>query len=144
MILREFYYSLRTLLRRFAAFLTSILGSAALLLSVVGLYGLMSHIVTHRAQEIGIRMALGAQLGDVLKLVVKQDMGLIAIGLVAGIIAALVLTRLVVSLLFGVSPTDLVTFTAVAMMLVIVGLLACYFPARRAMKVNPIEVVRCE
>jgi putative ABC transport system permease protein len=130
--------------RRFGLLLTSILGTGALLLSMLGLYSLMSHIVLHRTREIGVRMALGANVWDVLKLVLRQALILVIIGIALGIAISFATGRLVASLLFGVTATDQITFAVVAVILVIVALVACYIPARRAMKVDPIEALRYE
>lgn len=130
--------------RRFALLLTSILGSAALFLSMLGLYSLMSHIVAHRTHEIGVRMALGANVRDVCKLVLRQGLGLVVKGIALGILISLATGRLIASLLFGVNPTDYITFGFVSLLLVIVALVACYVPIRRAKKIDPIEALRYE
>jgi len=130
--------------RRLNMLLMGLFGGLAMLLSAVGIYGLLSHAVTQRTQEMGIRMALGAQVGDVLKLVLRQGMMLALAGEAIGLIGAFVLTRLIRGLLFGVTPNDATTFVAVAGVLAIVALLACYLPARRATKVDPLVALRYE
>jgi putative ABC transport system permease protein len=130
--------------RRFTLTLMVLFGVIALLLSAIGIYGVMAFAVTQRTQEIGIRMALGASALDVLKMVVGSGMFLAAIGVAVGLIGAFALTRLMASLLFGVSPTDLVTFGLVTAGLLTVALLACYIPARRATKVDPLVALRYE
>jgi putative ABC transport system permease protein len=130
--------------RRFTLMLMVLFGVIALVLSAIGIYGVMAFAVTQRTQEIGIRMALGASALDVLKMVVGSGMFLAAIGVVVGLIGAFALTRLMASLLFGVSPTDLVTFGFVTGGLLMVALLACYIPARRATKVDPLVALRYE
>ena len=130
--------------RRFALLLTSILGVSALLLSMLGLYSLMSHIVSHRTHEIGVRMALGANIRDVIKLVLKQALGLVVVGAVLGILVSIATGRLLASLLFGVSTMDPLTIASVAIILLLVALLACYIPTRRAMNIDPIEALRYE
>lgn len=130
--------------RRLNMLLMGLFGGLALLLSAVGIYGLLSHAVTQRTQEMGIRMALGAQVGDVLKLVLRQGMMLAIAGEVIGLVGAFALTRLMRGLLFGVTPNDATTFVVVAGVLAIVALLACYIPARRATKVDPLIALRYE
>jgi putative ABC transport system permease protein len=130
--------------RRFTLTLMLLFGVIALVLSAIGIYGVMAFAVTQRTQEIGIRMALGASALDVLKMVVGSGMFLAVIGVAVGLIGAFAVTRLMASLLFGVSPTDLVTFGLVTAGLLMVALLACYIPARRATKVDPLVALRYE
>jgi len=129
---------------RFSTTLLSIFAGVALVLTIVGLYGVMSYSVAQRTNEIGIRLALGAQSRDVLLMVVKQGSMLILLGLVIGLAGAYALTRLIESLLFGVTPKDPFTFAAVAVLLAVVALMACYIPAWRATKVDPLEALRYE
>jgi putative ABC transport system permease protein len=129
---------------RFNMFLLGIFAFTALLLASVGIYGVISYSVTQRTREIGIRMALGAQQRDVLKLVIKQGMLLVLIGVVIGLIASFAISRVMSSLLYGISATDPLTFALVALILSIVAFLACYFPARRATSVDPMIALHCE
>ena len=115
-----------------------------MLLAVIGIYGVMSYTVTRSTREIGIRMVLGAQARDVLRLVVGKGLTLMVIGMAIGLIAAFGLTRLMVGLLFGVSATDPLTFVLIALLLLGVTLLACYLLARRAIKVTPVVALRFE
>ena len=124
--------------------LLGIFSAIALVLATAGIYGVMAYFVSQRTREIGIRMALGAQWPDVLKLVMRSGMSLVTIGLIIGLGGALALTRLMTSVLFEVSPTDPVTFVAVALCLIVAALLACYIPARRATKVDPLVALRYE
>jgi putative ABC transport system permease protein len=130
--------------RRTPMLLLSAFAGAALLLAMMGIYGVTAYYVTQRTQEIGIRMALGAQMGDVLKLVLKGGMLLAVIGVGAGLVGAFVLTRWMTTMLFGVKPTDWMTFAAVSGCLLVTALLACYLPARRATKVDPLVALRYE
>ena len=124
--------------------LFGIFSGIALLLATAGIYGVMAYFVTQRTREIGVRVALGAQWGDVLKLILKSGMSLVTIGLTIGLAGALTLTRLMTSLLFEVSPTDPLTFGGVALCVIVATLLACYIPARRAIKVDPLIALRYE
>jgi putative ABC transport system permease protein len=129
---------------RFDAWLFGAFAALALLLTAIGVYGLLSFSVARRTAEIGTRMALGAGRGDVLRMVLRQGVGLVAVGLVVGLAGAVLVTRSLEGLLFGVKPTDPLSFAAVAVLLLAVGLAASYFPARRAMKVDPLVALRYE
>jgi len=130
--------------RRFAVVLLSIFGALALLLAAIGLYGVLAFTVSQRTREIGIHIALGARARDVLVMVIRQGMSLVLIGIGFGMLGAYALTRAMQSLLFEITPTDSLTFVVVPLLLAVVGFLACYLPARRATKVNPLEALRYE
>jgi len=129
---------------RMAAIALGSFGMLALILAAVGIYGVMSHVVAGRTREIGLRMALGAQLSDVQKLILKQGMLLAAIGSLCGLLVAFGGARLMKSLLYGVSASDPITFTSVALLLLGIALLACWVPARRASRVEPMIALRAE
>jgi putative ABC transport system permease protein len=129
---------------RFAAALLSLFAALALVLAAVGIYGVMAYDVADRTREIGVRMALGAEARDVLRLIIGQGLKLVLIGVALGLIVALTLTRLMKALLFGVSATDPLTFGVVAALLAAIALLACWLPARRATKVDPMVALKYE
>ena len=127
---------------RFVSWLMGVFAGLALLLSAIGVYGVLAQTVARRTQEIGLRMALGAGRGDILRLVMRRGLGLVGVGLAIGGVCALLMTRLLQTLLFGVSQTDPVTFAGVMLTLGAVALLATWIPARRAMRVDPLVALR--
>jgi putative ABC transport system permease protein len=131
-------------LRRYPSYLIGSLAALALILAVVGLYGLISHLVLQRTREIGIRVALGAQRRDIMRMVLRQGLRATVVGVTIGVVAGLALTRLLRSLLYGVTPGDWLTFLSVALLLLVVALAACSIPARRATRVDPIVALRYE
>jgi putative ABC transport system permease protein len=131
-------------LERMGTKLLSLFGLLALTLAAVGVYGVVSFAATERTREMGVRMALGAARGEILRLMLARSLRSVVVGIAVGVAAALALARLIASLLFGVGPADPVTFAAVAAALVAVGLLASYIPARRATRVDPVAALRAE
>jgi ABC-type antimicrobial peptide transport system permease subunit len=129
---------------RLSAGLATAFGLLVLVLAATGLYSVMNYAVSRRTRELGIRMAIGAQISDMLKLVISEGMILVTIGTVIGLIGAFTVTGLLSSLLFGISPTNLPTFAVAALILLGVSLVACYIPARRATKVDPMIALRYE
>ena len=128
----------------FTLVMLGIAGAMALVLGIIGIYGVISYAVSQRNREIGIRLALGAQQGEVLHMVLRQGANIAFVGVVIGIGVAAALTRLMQKLLFGVTAHDPVTFATVAVLLITIALLACYVPARRAMRVDPMVALRYE
>jgi predicted permease len=129
---------------RTGAAVLGVFGLLGLVLAAIGIYGVMSYSVSRRTREIGLRMALGAETRDVIKLIVKQGMGLTLIGVTIGVMLAVAVTRLLASLLYGVTSTDPATFAGVVLFVIVVAVLACYLPARRATKVDPMMALRRE
>jgi putative ABC transport system permease protein len=130
--------------RRFTMLLLASFAAVAVLLSAIGVYGVLSYLVSQRTQEIGVRIAIGATAGDVVRLFVREGAALALIGVAFGLVGAMLVTRALTTLLFGVTTTDPFTFTAVAGTLAIVALLASYLPARRAARVDPMTALRMD
>ena len=130
--------------QRFAMLMLGAFAVFALILAVVGVYGVMSHLVAQGAHDIGLRMALGAQRSSIVMMVLRQGMELTVAGVVLGLLGAIGLTRVMASLLFGISATDVATFSTVPLLLVAIALLASYVPARRATRVDPVVALRDE
>jgi putative ABC transport system permease protein len=129
---------------RFSAFLMGLFAVVALLLASVGIYGVIAYSVSRRTHELGVRVAMGAVRADILGLVLRQGMRLVTIGILVGLAASLFMTRLLSSLLYGIGAADALTFVGVVVLLLGVAVLACYLPARRATKVDPIVTLRYE
>ena len=131
-------------LRRYPSYLIGCFAALALILAVVGLYGLISHLVLQRTREIGIRVALGAQRRDILRVVLRQGVRATLAGVAVGAIAGLALTRFLSSLLYGVAAWDPLTFASIVTLIAAVAFLACWLPARRASRVDPVIALRAE
>ena len=130
--------------RRFSLVVLGAFAVMALVLSLIGIYGMVAYFVSQRTNEIGVRMALGAQPRDIFYGVLQEGGKLGLIGVVIGLAGAAALTRLMTSFLFGISPTDVVTFASAAILFFVLTLLACYIPARRAVRVDPMTALRCD
>jgi putative ABC transport system permease protein len=129
---------------RIAASVSGSLGAVGLLLAAIGIYGVTAYAVTCRTREIGIRVAMGATSADIISIVMRQGMQLVALGGAAGLILAAAASRLLTRLLFGLPPTDPVTFAGATVVVALIGLVACWIPARRATQVDPLVALRCE
>ena len=130
--------------QRFSMMLLGVFASVALVLATIGIYGVMAYLVNQGTRELGIRIALGASPGNILRLVVRQGMVLAFSGVAIGLVAAFLLVRLMRSMLFGVEVTDPITFTGISLLLAIIALLACYIPAQRAARIDPMISLRCD
>ena len=130
--------------RRFSMLLLGVFASIALVLATIGIYGVMAYLVNQGTREIGIRMALGASQRNIVNLVVRQGMALALSGVIIGLAAAFLFTRLIRSLLFGVEATDPITFGAISLLLFLIALLGSYIPAQRATRIDPAASLRCE
>jgi putative ABC transport system permease protein len=130
--------------RRFSLEIVALFALTALLLAALGIYGVISYTVSERTHEIGIRRALGAQSSNLLRMILRQGLRLAAAGAAAGLLGALVVSRLMAGVLYGVEPTDPLTFAIVALLLLSVAFAACYIPARRALRVDPLVALRHE
>jgi ABC-type antimicrobial peptide transport system permease subunit len=130
--------------RRFSMLLLAVFASIALVLATIGIYGVMAYLVNQGTRELGIRIALGASPRNILNLVFRQGMALAFAGVTLGLTASFLLTQLIRSLLFGVRATDPITFAGISFLLAIITLLACYIPAQRAARIDPLISLRCE
>src|SRR6202042_1712329 len=129
--------------RRFSMDIVAAFAITALLLAALGIYGVISYIVSERTRDIGIRLALGAERGKIMAMVLRQGLGLAMAGAALGLVGSLIVSHLMAGLLYGVMPTDPLTFVGVTLVLTAVALAACYIPARRAMRVDPMIALRC-